>query len=492
MRSLGHVGHAVHSSRLVRQHEEFETHRNKGRAMNNEQVRALHRIATTRMPTRWGLFQAIGFEREVSAGVQTAIALVLGDVTRGAPLLRIHSQCFTSEVLGSLRCDCNDQLEMAMEAIAREGRGIVIYEHQEGRGIGLMAKLQAYSLQDGGMDTLGANYALGFAADYRDFALPIAILHELGIRCVRLLSNNPHKVRALVDGGIEIAEQVPCVVPPNIHSIAYLRTKQEKMGHTLNLGKASDVALAEDNLGESPFTSIDAAILELQAGRMIVVVDDEDRENEGDLVMAAEMITPQAISFMANHGRGLICLAMTGERLDALDLPAMVSDNTALHGTAFTVSIDANGNGVTTGISAHDRALTIRAAIDPGSLPQDLSRPGHVFPLRARRGGVLERRGQTEAAVDLAALAGLYPAGVICEIVNDDGTMARTPDLFRFCKIHNLAVITVAELARYRLAANDEEALAAMAGLIPPSVGSNHISFDHQTRWPNLCAECLK
>ena len=194
---------------------------------------------------------------------------------------------------------------------------------------------------------------------------------------------------------------------------------------------------------------------------MIVVIDDEDRENEGDLTMAAELVTPEAINFMATHGRGLVCLAMTGERLDELDLAAMVPDNTALYGTAFTVSIDLKGHGVTTGISAHDRAQTIRAAVDAGSSPDEFARPGHVFPLRARPGGVLERRGQTEAAVDLAGLAGLNPAGVICEILNDDGTMARLPDLIRFCETHGLVMVTVSDLARYRLESEYEGSLWA-------------------------------
>jgi len=193
-------------------------------------------------------------------------------------------------------------------------------------------------------------------------------------------------------------------------------------------------------------------------------VDDEDRENEGDLTMAAELTTPEAINFMARHGRGLICLAMTGERLDELELPPMAPNNTALGGTAFTVSIDLKGDGVTTGISACDRARTIRAAVDANRSPEDFGRPGHVFPLRARDGGVLERRGQTEAAVDLARLAGLNPAGVICEIVNDDGTMARLPDLVRFCERHGLVMITVADLARYRLEA-EEDALALVGSM---------------------------
>jgi len=199
------------------------------------------------------------------------------------------------------------------------------------------------------------------------------------------------------------------------------------------------------------FVSIEVALNELRDGRMIVAVDDEDRENEGDLMMAAEMITPEAINFMATHGRGLICLAMTGERLDELRLGPMTLDSTALGGTGFTVSIDAKGHGVTTGISARDRAQTIQAAIDARSDPADFARPGHVFPLRCRAGGVLVRRGHTEAAVDLARLAGLHPSGVICEILREDGAMARVPDLVRFCKLHALKMVTVADLVQYRL-----------------------------------------
>ncbi len=185
-------------------------------------------------------------------------------------------------------------------------------------------------------------------------------------------------------------------------------------------------------------------------GGQVIIVDDEDRENEGDLAIAAEKVTPEAINFMATHGRGLICLAMTEDRCDELDLPLMVRDNTAPFETAFTVSIEARGK-VTTGISAADRAATIATAIDPATESQDLLRPGHVFPLRARRGGVLKRAGQTEASVDLAALAGLAPAGVICEIMNPDGTMARVPDLVEYRRRHKLPMITISDLIRYRL-----------------------------------------
>src|SRR5579864_5861826 len=200
----------------------------------------------------------------------------------------------------------------------------------------------------------------------------------------------------------------------------------------------------------SQFASVEEAVEDIRQGRMIVLVDDEDRENEGDLTMAAEKITPEAINFMAKYGRGLICMPLTEERCDELHLPLMSPINTSVHGTAFTEAIDAKV-GVTTGISASDRAITILTAIDAKTKPQDLARPGHIFPLRARNGGVLVRAGQTEASVDLARIAGLNPAGVICEIMNEDGTMARVPQLLEFCKQHNLKMLTVADLIRYRM-----------------------------------------
>jgi 3,4-dihydroxy 2-butanone 4-phosphate synthase/GTP cyclohydrolase II len=197
------------------------------------------------------------------------------------------------------------------------------------------------------------------------------------------------------------------------------------------------------------FSSIDRALEEFRLGRFVVVADDETRENEGDLIVAAEHISPDKINFMATHARGLICVSLTSERLDQLRLPLMVADNSAPLGTAFCVSVEAR-HGTTTGISAADRSNTIRALIDPRARPDDFVRPGHTFPLRARTGGVLERAGQTEAAVDLARLTGLYPAGVICEIMNADGTMARRPDLEEFARVHDLCLISVAQLAAYR------------------------------------------
>ena len=199
-----------------------------------------------------------------------------------------------------------------------------------------------------------------------------------------------------------------------------------------------------------PFASIEEAAADLREGRLIIIVDDEDRENEGDLACAAECVTPDIINFMATHARGLVCMPLTEERCDELHLTMQVADNTSFLGTAFTVSIEAR-RGVTTGISAADRAMTILTAVDPKTRPQDLARPGHVFPLRAKRGGVLVRPGQTEAVVDMARIAGLYPAGVICEIMNPDGTMARLPQLEEFAARHGLKIITVADLVRYRM-----------------------------------------
>jgi 3,4-dihydroxy 2-butanone 4-phosphate synthase / GTP cyclohydrolase II len=200
----------------------------------------------------------------------------------------------------------------------------------------------------------------------------------------------------------------------------------------------------------SPFNSIEDAIRDIKKGKFIILVDDEDRENEGDLVIAAEKVTPHAINFMAKHARGLICLALTPERVEELQLPQQAVENTATFGTAFTVSIDARKD-ITTGISAADRATTVHVAIDPKTKPSDLARPGHIFPLKAQQGGVLKRAGQTEGSVDLARLAGLYPAGVICEIMNEDGTMARVPELAKFAKLHKLKMVTIKALIEYRM-----------------------------------------
>ncbi len=229
---------------------------------------------------------------------------------------------------------------------------------------------------------------------------------------------------------------------------------------------------------KTDFASIGVALEEIKAGRMVVVVDDEDRENEGDLTMAAQFVSPEAVNFMAVHGRGLICLAITEERARTLRLHPMTRDNQSPYGTAFTVSIEAR-QGVTTGISAADRARTIQVAIDSHSTAQDLVQPGHVFPLVARAGGVLARAGQTEAAVDLARLAGLTPAGVICEVMNEDGTMARVPDLVGYCERHELKMITVADLIRYRR--RTEKLVRQVAAVHMPTRAGDFMAFGYES-----------
>jgi 3,4-dihydroxy 2-butanone 4-phosphate synthase/GTP cyclohydrolase II len=229
---------------------------------------------------------------------------------------------------------------------------------------------------------------------------------------------------------------------------------------------------------EARFSSIPEAIQEIREGRIVIVVDDEDRENEGDLIMAAEKVTPEAIAFIVRHSSGVICVPLVGERLDELHIPLMVAANTDHQRTAFTVSVDAR-RGVTTGISAADRATTIKTMIDARTRPEDLSRPGHIFPLRYRDGGVLERAGHTEASVDLARLAGLYPAGVLCETVNDDGTMARLPDLVRFAEIHGLKIISIADLIQHRRKKEVLVQLVAEASI--PTVSGVWRSFAYES-----------
>ena len=242
----------------------------------------------------------------------------------------------------------------------------------------------------------------------------------------------------------------------------------------------------------SPFARIEDAVDAIREGRMVIVVDDEDRENEGDLTIAAEKITPDAINFMARYGRGLICLSMTPERLDELEIPLMVSQNSSRFDTGFCVTIEAKHN-TSTGISAADRAATVLAALNPETKPADLARPGHMFPLRSRTGGVLARTGQTEAAVDLARIAGLYPAGVICEVMNEDGTMARVPQLTRFAKRHGLLMITVADLIKYRM--HTESLVKRVASAKMPTdrgdfrVHAFENQVDHQTHVALVCGD---
>jgi 3,4-dihydroxy 2-butanone 4-phosphate synthase/GTP cyclohydrolase II len=236
---------------------------------------------------------------------------------------------------------------------------------------------------------------------------------------------------------------------------------------------------ALDASSDREFISVEEAIARIARGEQVIVVDDEDRENEGDLIFAADKVTPEAINFMARHGRGLICIALTAQRCDELDLPLMVEKNTSMHGTAFCVTVEAK-HGTTTGISAHDRAATVKALVDPNAVADDLRRPGHMFPLRAANGGVLKRAGHTEAAVDLTRLAGLTPAGVLCEIMDDDGEMARLPRLQEFGREHGLGVLTVADLIAYRM--KTEQLVERVAGpKLPTQYGTFRI-FGYRNR----------
>jgi 3,4-dihydroxy 2-butanone 4-phosphate synthase / GTP cyclohydrolase II len=234
----------------------------------------------------------------------------------------------------------------------------------------------------------------------------------------------------------------------------------------------------QTSTGTSPFASIPEAVEDIRGGRVVIVVDDADRENEGDLIMAAEKVTPEAIAFIVRHSSGVICMPVVGDRLDELEIPLMVADNTDLRHTAFTVSVDAR-SGVTTGISAADRAATIRAIVETSTAPEDLSRPGHIFPLRYREGGVLKRAGHTEASVDLARLAGLYPAGVLCETVNDDGSMARLPDLIAFAEQHGLKIISIADLIAYRR--ENETLVSKVAEATIPTPNGEFRSFAYES-----------
>jgi 3,4-dihydroxy 2-butanone 4-phosphate synthase/GTP cyclohydrolase II len=256
--------------------------------------------------------------------------------------------------------------------------------------------------------------------------------------------------------------------------------------------KKLDMAKGPRRKPDTPFARVEDAVDAIRVGQMVIVVDDEDRENEGDLTIAAEKVTPDVINFMARYGRGLICLSLTPERVDELDLPPMVAQNSSRFETAFCVTIEAKHR-TSTGISAADRAATVLAAIDPATRPADLARPGHMFPLRSRTGGVMVRAGQTEAAVDLARIAGLYPAGVICEIMNEDGTMARVPDLTTFARRHKMLLITIADLIKYRIRTESLVERVATAKL-PTEYGefSLHVfenSIDHHTHVALVCGE---
>jgi 3,4-dihydroxy 2-butanone 4-phosphate synthase / GTP cyclohydrolase II len=393
-------------------------------------------------------------------------------------------------------CDCKEQLEMAMRYISEHG-GLIIYLQQEGRGIGLANKIAAYSLQDLGYDTVDANLHLGFPDDLRVYDTVPLILQQ-----IQLLTNNPRKVHELRRLGIVVDNTIPMVVPnSNEHNHKYLMTKRDRADHMhmeeldvavspastttsttttpLRGGEtappieteeanakiddddeshhhhyaaAAGVVKRADGYCFGKQTVVDA-IAAIGRGEMVVVVDDLDRENEGDFIMAADHCTAEKMAEIIRYSSGVICVAMEQDRLETLQLPSMVVNNQDPKGTAFAVSVDATkAHGISTGISATDRAITVRLLADSSATAADLARPGHLFPLQARAGGVLTRDGHTEATVDLARLAGCAPVGVLCEIVSQDHPteMMRLPEMKRFAQERGYVLTSIADLIQYR------------------------------------------
>lgn len=408
--------------------------------------------------------------------------------------VRIHDQCLTSEVFGSMRCDCSDQLKMALKHVAEHG-GAVIYLQQEGRGIGLANKVAAYALQDVGLDTVDANLHLGFPEDCRNYGAIPAILHDMQIGSIQLMTNNPRKVNRLKELGVKIDGTVPMVVPTtNPFNHRYIEAKHERMAHEnfnhfFNKDEQdADTVIAETFVTEGEEQaahaviqsldpveveddsnedgclanddgycfgrkSVEDAIAAVKEGKMVVVVDDMNRENEGDLIMAADACTPEDMAFIVRYSSGVICIAMDGERMDALKLPQMITNNEDPKNTAFTVTVDAAAkHGITTGISSIDRSKSMNLLADMKTTDADFNRPGHIFPLRAVEGGVLSRDGHTEAGVDLAHLAGRSRAGVLCEIVSEESPteMMRLPEMKRFAKQHGLVLTSIVDMIQYR------------------------------------------
>ena len=513
-------------------------------------------IAECDLPSIFGAFRMKSFTHTSGTSSQKGlepIVLCHGDIEgKEDVLVRVHDQCFTSEVLGSMRCDCREQLEESLRRIEREG-GVLIYLQQEGRGIGLPNKVAAYALQDLGLDTVDANLQLGLKEEAREYDSVPDILEHLGVKSIRLMTNNPYKVDSLQKLGVPITDRVSISIPANKYNKRYLESKRDRMAHIFGehydttsskaMGGSEEAAVrgpprgrrltrflrrgknaaphSTNSLGERGGTSSDmnalpaastkhastndiagalkqsveeriaikvkggassgvafpnggtedcgrevkelkpyifgeesvrAAIAAIADGAVVCVVDDEDRENEGDLIMAADKATAETVGFMVRYTSGVICVSLTEERLEELCLPPMVVNNEDPKGTAYTVSVDAKAT--STGISAADRAETLRSLTDPSCTADAFTRPGHVFPLRYKKGGVLSRMGHTEASLDLTAMAGLRPGGVLAEVVNDDGSMMRLESplggLRKFTEDHGLVLTSVQDIIAFR------------------------------------------
>eukprot|EP00523_Entomoneis_sp_CCMP467_P013882 CAMPEP_0168793102 /NCGR_PEP_ID=MMETSP0725-20121227/14899_1 /TAXON_ID=265536 /ORGANISM="Amphiprora sp., Strain CCMP467" /LENGTH=686 /DNA_ID=CAMNT_0008843841 /DNA_START=622 /DNA_END=2683 /DNA_ORIENTATION=- len=420
----------------------------------------------------------------------------------------VFSYVFSCSSSCTISCDCREQLQMALQFVQEQG-GCVIYLQQEGRGIGLANKVAAYALQDEGMDTVDANLHLGFPEDCRDYGVVPSILEEMGILegGIHLMTNNPRKVELLEALGVKVHQTIPMVVSEtNEHNRRYLETKSHRMRHSnfanllqtqngekavptkngmmapmsrklrggsssssdettevmhITLDREGDSLNGQEEAGvvanDDGYCFGQQSVLEAveatRRGEIVVVVDDMDRENEGDFIMAAELCKPEDMATIIRYSSGVICIGMEGERMDELELPPMLVNNQDPKGTAFSVTVDAcKEHGITTGISAKERSLTVNLLANGSAAATDFHRPGHILPLRAREGGVLERDGHTEASVDLARLAGLEPAGVLCEIVSEENPteMMRLPEIKRFCKKHGFVLTSIADIAQYR------------------------------------------
>ena len=465
-------------------------------------------VAECELPSIYGDFNMRSYIYKSSTLELEPIVIINGDISnKENVLVRVHDQCFTSEVLGSLRCDCREQLQESLHII-REESGIVIYLQQEGRGIGLPNKIAAYALQDLlGLDTVDANLHLGFKDELREYDPVPDILNNLNVKSIRLLTNNPYKVDRLSELGIKITERIPINIPAGKYNKKYLSTKRDRMSHLLDDHSLDLESLSgsEDIVGKNKRSnalslrtrnktqrknnnnnnnnkynnkekeqinndinnkinttkrkylfgkqSVVDAITAVKNGEIVCVVDDEDRENEGDLIMAAEKATPETIGFIVRYTSGVLCISLEDDRLAELNLPPMYANNEDPKETAYAISCDAK-EGTTTGISAADRAVTFRQLVDTAYGPDAFTRPGHVFPLRYKEGGVLSRWGHTEAALDLSRLAGLKPGGVLAEVVNDDGSCMRleSPNggLKAFSKQHKLVLTSVHDIIAYR------------------------------------------
>lgn len=398
---------------------------------------------------------------------------------------------------------------MALQYINKHG-GIIIYLQQEGRGIGLANKIAAYALQDVGLDTVDANLHLGFPEDIREYGVVPSILADMKIGSIHLMTNNPRKVDRLERLGVNVERTLPMVVPQtNQYNHKYMATKRDRMNHNnlatllsqdpsmpatvqiangvmsprkyladqyINNGtemsaNAVQVSLMIEDDDEDDGNGEEAGVLAredgycfgkqsvlnaidaVRRGEMVVVVDDMNRENEGDFIMAADQCTDLDMAQIVRYSSGVVCVAMEGKRMDELELPPMCVTNEDPKGTAFSITVDATKkHGITTGISASDRAKTVQVLADPTATAVDFHRPGHMFPLRAREGGVLARDGHTEAAVDLARLAGRHPTGILCEIVSEENPteMMRLPEMKRFAKRHGFLITSIVDLVQYR------------------------------------------